>query len=300
MPNQRPINPFPFILSAVIFLACLAGPSIATATDKQVKMMQPSGGLVAATPISIPKPVRLVKIAPAQLPDKTQPNQHLLKAVAGMPTARISDCTLKSVISNEMVFELSYRIPSSLEGPFYGGAFIYESRQQAVNAGYKPLQLTRLPEGTADLTLVLPASAFTSSYIETFLIRSGKILTKTQFKLPFEWNGTTGKLKTRIQPGYVREKTVSPKPRASFCEDYANAAVAQFHLGMKHRLPGIAAPVWSNDQKGHYSWCLQVSDNLAIREDTRRQNHLKKYLHSDLNAATINEPIPGLDPGRGP
>lgn len=291
---------FLLILPAVIILGCLAGQVPAVAEQKVLKMMETPGTVVAATPISIPRPIRLVRMNQPQPPANQTQTQALIKNMAVISAPRITDCYLKSLNGKEMILSLSYDVPGSLADPVFCGAFMYKARQQAVNVGYKPLQLTRLPNGSADLTMVLPETAFTSSYIETFLMRSGKIVTRAQFKMPFEWNGATGKLLMAAKPGAGPDESISSGPELSFCEKYARAAVAQYELGIEHRLPGIVAPAWSNNQRGHYDWCTKVPADFAVNEDRLRQEHLKKHLPSNPDKPFGCGVIPGLNPGRGP
>lgn len=302
MSSQNQIRLSIIILFAALASTVFIGLESVAAQDKPtaVQGILPVDSAVAATPV--PKPVRLEKIDPeTHLGTAPQINQHvktdnnLLKAV--VPVSKITGCEIKSQVGNEMVLRISYEISPEIDGPFYCGAFLYQSRQEAVNAGYKPLQLVKLPNGTADLVMVFPDTAFTAAYVETFLIHSGKIITKARFKLPFSWTGNTGRFNT-LGPGYHHEKANTPENPLSYCEAYAKAAVEQYRMARKYDLPDIAVTGWSDDFKGHLNWCSNVPKSFARSEDTKRQSHLKKYLHNDSNTQYLL--IPGLDPGLGP
>lgn len=298
MPNQNQIRLSIIILFAALASTVFTGLESVDAQDKPaaIQGIQPVDSAVAATPV--PKPVRLEKINPGtatQISQQIKPDNNLLKAV--VPVSKITGCEIKSQVGNEMVLRISYEISPEIDGPVYCGAFLYQSRQEAVNAGYKPLQLAKLPKGTAELVMVFPDTAFTAAYVETFLIHSGKIITKARFKLPFSWTGTTDNFNT-LGPGYHHEKAKTPESTLSYCEAYAKSAVEQYRLARKYNLPGIDAPGWSDDFKGHLNWCSNVPKRFARSEDTKRQSHLKKYLHNDSNTPYLL--IPGLDPGLGP
>ena len=302
MENKNRINLYVCILAIGFIYGNLVFSGQVSADEKQVNLPRSPGNIVAATPISIPRPIRLMKITRVQSLTMEKQQKNPLQAIATIHPAQIDGCRVQSVIGNKMVLDISYTVSTALKGPVFCGAFIYEARQQAVNAGYKPVQLQQLPTGSTGLTMVLPKTPFSSAYIETFLIRSGKIITKTQFDLPFEWYGANGKLLTSVKQGAAHSDSdiQTTDTELSFCEKYARAAVAQYELGVKHQLPGIFAPSWSNDEKGHYNWCMKSPGDFAINEDRLRQTHLRKYLPADPGSPSGRIVIPGLNPGRGP
>jgi hypothetical protein len=108
----------------------------------------------------------------------------------------------------------------------------------------------------------------------------------------------------------------------TFCEEYANTAVAQYSYAIENNLPGIVPPVWSDDYASHYNWCLGVPQGNATQGANLRQGHLERYKKADsaypqnqavsvkagttampaVGKAMVVRPIPTkqFDPGRGP
>jgi hypothetical protein len=54
------------------------------------------------------------------------------------------------------------------------------------------------------------------------------------------------------------------------CKQYADTAVRQNRLNVKKDC-GFTGPGWSSDHKGHYNWCLKVSENAAHQETQSRK-----------------------------
>ncbi len=145
-----------------------------------------NGSAVAATPISIPRPIK-VKTQEAVVPK------------AGYVSLRdIEKAALISLDKNLMQVKLHYRVEPSVVDTLYAGAFLYDADMQAINAGYKPTRELKSPEGDVDITLVLPEEPFHAATIEVFLIRSGKVIVKKYFKCPFIWDGNKGKISRSI------------------------------------------------------------------------------------------------------
>ena len=71
--------------------------------------------------------------------------------------------------------------------------------------------------------------------------------------------------------------------KQQFCNNYADNAVRQYRLGKQHNLPGIVPPVWSDDRKGHFNWCMAVPENFANGERTKRQAYLDKNIAHDAS-----------------
>ena len=128
------------------------------------------GESVAATPISIPRPVKVGKIG---------------TNVEG--TIEISDFI--AMDNNVMHIRLYYQVDPSVADSLYAGAFLYDVNLKAIDTGYKPTREYRSPEGSIDVYLVLPSKPFESATIETFLIHSGKVIVKQYFKAPLRWDG---------------------------------------------------------------------------------------------------------------
>lgn len=281
------------------------------------------GGNVSATPISIPRPIRLEKMVNFQLlnppPSPMQQVQQKPKPVPG----GIDICDLMSVNGNQMVISLKYHLDPSVQAPVYAGGFLYTARQKSVDAGYKPVALRTIHRGDIDVTLVLGPEPFQSQYIMTFLIQSGKVIVNQRFHLAFLWDGEKGRIVNTADMSAQENKVDAVlKNKADFCDGYAREALAQYEFAMKNKLPGIVSPVWSNDYSSHYNWCMKVPDDQAVQGSTLRKNHLKKYASADtpglpelienspaalpgkplLKEPEIGQSIPnkGLDPGRGP
>jgi len=71
---------------------------------------------------------------------------------------------------------------------------------------------------------------------------------------------------------------------AQFCNKYADKAVAQYKLAKKNNLPDINWPMWTDDWNGHYNWCKTVTEDVANKENEKRQAYLDKY----IKPATLN------------
>jgi len=294
--------------------------NIATATSPVVKGAVKQGGAVSATPISIPRPIQLEKFINFVPINK---NQSSTSQVSGALSGSIDGCDLVTVKGNEMVLSLHYRVAPSITGNVYSGAFLYDANQQAVDAGYKPNAIGQLPQGATDTILVLPEKPFRSEYVMTFLIQSGRVIINGRFKLPFLWDGHTGRMLDSAQVKMNKGKIDDVlENKAQFCDYYANQAIAQYTSALNHKLPGIVPPVWSNDYDSHYNWCMKVPNETAMQGYDLRNNYLKKYSVADtaalpdgitnkpanlpgkplVNVPDIQKPIQkkGLDPGLGP
>lgn len=313
-----------------IFIICTffmisGSASTANADSTAVLGAVKQGSNVSATPISIPRPIRLEKIANFKL--LGIPQTSTVTAQQAAPSTQpgsIDTCDLKAVKGDQMVLSLQYRLDPSVKGPVYAGGFLYNDTQTAVDAGYKPVALRTLPKGTIEVIMVLPAEPFKSQYIMTFLIREGKVIVNQRFSLAFLWDGNMGKL---LDPSMAQSQDKNKinavlQNKAKFCDEYAKEALAQYKFAVQHNLSGIVPPVWSNDYNSHYAWCLKVPDDQAIQGSNLRKDHLKKQAAADtpglpellekpmtalpetplVNTPKIAKPIQnkGLDPGRGP
>lgn len=132
-----------------------------------------TGGAVAATPISIPRPVQVGKIKASAL-------------------GTIEKTEFISMDKNVMHIRLYYKVAPSVADGLYGGAYLYDINLKAINAGYKPTREHKAAEGSIDVDLVLPPESFESATLEAFLMHSGKVIVKQYFKMPIRWNGAYG------------------------------------------------------------------------------------------------------------
>ncbi|MFH2092968.1 MAG: hypothetical protein ABIJ31_11450 [Pseudomonadota bacterium] len=306
------------VLLLTVILSGLSG--LALASGPMVNPAIKQGGGVAATPISIPRPIQLEKYT-----QFVPINQNLSNTgqVAGGMVGSIDGCDLVTIKGNEMVLSLHYRVAPTVTDAVYSGAFLYDADQQAIDAGYKPNALSQIPSGTTQTILVLPEKPFQSEYVMTFLIQSGKVIINGRFKLPFLWDGQNGKLLDASQVKMNQKKIDAVlENKAQFCDAYANQAIDQYDFAVKHKLSNIVPPVWSNEYTGHYNWCMKVPNETAIQGNELRNTHLKKYAGANtatlpdgmakkqvqlpgkpiVNGPAIGKPIQtkGFDPGRGP
>ncbi len=312
-------------IAAVIF--CMAVMFMTTdifaADSPAVSGAVKHGESVSATPISIPRPIRLEKMVNFQLLNPlSSPMKQAQKMPAHVPGG-IDECDLISVKGNQMIISLKYHLDPTVQSPVYAGGFLYTAEQQSVDAGYKPVALGKLPKGDIDVTLVLGSEPFQSQYIMTFLIQSGEVIVNQRFHLSFLWDGEKGKMVNAVEMSAEKNKIDAVlQNKAKFCNGYANEARAQYEFAIKNNLPGIVPPVWSSDYSSHYDWCMKVPDDQAIQGSTLRKNHLKKYASADTpglpdllkkgpaalpgksleKKTQIAHPMPkkALDPGRGP
>ena len=60
-----------------------------------------------------------------------------------------------------------------------------------------------------------------------------------------------------------------------FCNQYAEAALLQFHQAQQRHCPGINFPVWHDNKVLHYNWCLGTSRQTVNNEQAKRAAYLK-------------------------
>ena len=286
------------------------------------------GSQVTATPTSIPRPIKLEKMM--QMPAVQQQNTAATDgkmAVLGTSSEAIEACELVAVKGDEMTLRLSYRINPTRPQPIYAGAWLYDSSRQVVDAGYKPIAISAAPGGSVDVVMVLPDRDFRSDYVVTFLMESGRpVFVNGRFKMAYSWqrgvlNGP-GIAHLDVAGASTSPAVSQPQSKSAFCEEYAQTAVAQYSYAITNHLPGIVAPVWTNDYAGHYNWCLGVPHDNATQGTALRQSHLERYKTSTsgssqgqpaavkagattmpaVGKAMVIKPVPTkqLDPGRGP
>lgn len=136
---------------------------------------------VAATPISIPRPIK----AKTTIANVSKAEYISLRD--------IEKAALISADKNKVQVKMHYRVEPAVADNLYAGAFLYDAKLNAINAGYTPTRPQNSPEGDFDITLTLPKEPFRAATIQMFLIQSGKILVKRYFKCPLVWDGTTAR-----------------------------------------------------------------------------------------------------------
>jgi len=280
-----------------------------------------NSGMVSATPISIPRPIRLEKMK--KIAAGSQSNKGTLSSLTPQHDT-IEECELVRLQDNELTLRLHYRISPTRSQPIYAGAWLYDANKQAIDAGYKPIALNAFPAGTIDVVLVLPQQDFKAHYVVTFLMESAQpVFVNGRFALPYRWENGVLKATNDIQS--LKEGgqgAPALQSKQQFCEAYAKTAVAQFNDAIANNLPGIVPPVWSNNSANHYNWCLEVPKENANQGTALRQEHLDRYkvvgqkdimqqknidtIHQKtvqpIDKAMVVKPVPtkNFDPGRGP
>ncbi len=136
------------------------------------------GGVVAATPISIPRPIK----------------EGRIQVAGAIPANKIERAELISLDGNSMHIRFHYRTAGNISNQMYGGAFLYDINLKPVNVGYKPTREYRGSHGQMDIFLTLPAEPFQVATLETLILHGGKVLVKQYFKMPFVWNGNQGNI----------------------------------------------------------------------------------------------------------
>lgn len=282
-------------------------------------------GTIAATPISIPRPIRLEKMQHLSEINMAGAATHAADA-AGLAALHdvIDDCELLGLQGNEITLRVHYRVNPARPQPIYAGAWLYDANKQSIDAGYKPVAIAAFPQGSIDVVLVLPSEDFSSDYVETFLMESGQpVFINGPFKMPYSWkNGVLSEINS-AKMNLKSEPHVPPlQSNMGFCQEYAATAVAQYNYATANKLPGIVPPVWSSDSAAHYSWCLGAPRENANQGNALRQAHIDRYKDvmqnkssgqdsldkgkwetiQALDKAKLVKPIPNkkLDPGLGP
>jgi hypothetical protein len=148
------------------------------------------GGIVAATPISIPRPIK----------------QGGLQVAHAIPANRIERAEMVSLDGNSMHIRFHYRTADSINNQMYGGAFLYDIDMKPVNVGYKPTGEYRGSQGEMDIFLTLPPEPFQSATLETLILHNGKVLVRQYFKMPFVWNGNQGSI---VSPSVIKQAKTS-------------------------------------------------------------------------------------------
>jgi hypothetical protein len=257
---------------SVISIMTLASGAVYTA-EAQVKK------IVGA----VQKPTQLQKINPPQKAVTTQTiNKQAVMAAIDVKE-EISSVKFIGIKGNEMTLRINYRVSAQRKHPIYAGAFLYSDDHQAINAGYKPAQIsTSGKDGYIDIVLVLPEEPFESAYVESFLTQpQDPLFTKGYFTLKHSWKGTTSTAKMeeiKVMP--VNLSNIGVENHQDFCEIYAERALEQYHTAKENNLPDIVPPVWNSDGEAHFEWCLSVDRQQAINGDALRQSHIDNSLNN--------------------
>lgn len=285
------------VLGLVLFGLYLVGLAPAFAAPPMLTG-QKGAEMVAATPISIPRPIRLEAVHTPTPTTAVQmiPGQSVQKIAQ---TGRISACDLSGIRGRELSLSLRYELDRAIRGPVYFGAFLYDADNRAVNVGYKPAMASQLPSGSGSLVLVLPETSFRAAEIETFLMHAGKVIVKQRFSMPLAWDGLSGRLTngTALNTPPVEATGIKGKPQ--FCREYADEATALYRMATVNKVPNIPPPVWSNDHSAHYTWCLSAPYELAIQGSEGRKAHLLQHL--PMSTPGLSKLLQtAINPGRGP
>jgi hypothetical protein len=230
------------------------------------------GGKVAATPISIPRPIKLDKV---NVSNDHQPIITLQSANLSQIEKKdnIISCELLSINDNVMKFRLNYSMSPDRQEPIIAGMFLYDSNRKVINAGYLPAALSSFPNGSVEVTMVLPLEKFSSSYLVAFLIEQDQpVFVNERFRLVYYWQGNR----------------TSQIEKEEFCRDYTQEAINQYHFAIQNKLPNIASPIWTDDSTGHYNWCMRVSKKDAVNGSKLRNNYIEK--HSNIAISPIRTP----------
>lgn len=236
--------------------------------------------VVAATPISIPRPIQLDKITLQELPAAiAKAAQNASLSLSGSPNDMVRSAEVTGINGNEVTLRVRYQYDAARPAPIYAGAFIYDAQGESVNAGYKPAIAGR-PNGFVDITLVLPDEPFRSSHIVAFFMESGRpVFMNERFKFPYAWaDGSLEEVKGARVALSPQQPAAVLQSQEEFCEAYADAAVEQCRLAMSKKLPGIVPPVWSDDGAHHYNWCLTASRDEVKNGQSLRQSYLDQHL----------------------
>ncbi len=173
----------------------------AASKSKAGANVQTGFAAVAATPISIPRPI--------------QPGHPKVAGAVSAQTValQISRAELIGVDGNRMHIRFRYETSGPAGAEMYGGAFLHDAAMHPLPVGYQPTQAYRGAAGSMDVVLNLPSQSFQVATLETFIMRSGKVIGRQYFKMPYIWTGTWGGVvhPSRIQkPGQKNGSPVSP------------------------------------------------------------------------------------------
>jgi hypothetical protein len=191
-------------------------------------------GIVAATPISIPRPIK----------------QGGLKVANAIPANSIERAEMISLDGNSMHIRFHYQTADSINNQMYGGAFLYDIDMKPVNVGYKPTEEYRGSRGQMDIFLTLPAEPFRAATLETLILHNGKVIVRQYFKMPFVWNGSHGSIvdssvikqgktsgfNTQMAVGSKQSMPIMPDMKADIQNMHPRPATANLPVGLD---PGL-------------------------------------------------------------
>ncbi len=235
------------------------------------------GAIKTSQPVA--KPLALEPAAAALNPAMAASASDSAPATALTPVDDvISACELVEMRGAEITLRIHYRVNAGRSQPIWAGAWLYDANGRSIDAGYKPVAIPGLPEGSIDVMVKLPDEGAEAELVETFLMESGKpSFVSRRFRMPGFSGG--GVVAGAAEPQAAGGE--QPTSNEEFCEAYAKLAVAQYAKAVAHHLPDILPPVWSNDAAGHYAWCLGEARELVERGSALRQSYLEQTIETD-------------------
>lgn len=208
------------LFHAIVILSLTAVQGAFYTVAGQTQMVQ-SGQLVAASPIAIPRPIRLEIYNPANkiaglpipipkpvldadtgipapraysaLPKKaTITESATLVPPAGKPDAsamkdEITGFEMVRMRNTTLVVRMHFSIDPDRTRPVYAGAWMFGPGGKDVGVGYKPAIVPRVDTGSVDIILTLPDKPFTTEYVEAMLLQSGQVIAKKRFAAAYAW-----------------------------------------------------------------------------------------------------------------
>ena len=203
---------------SLFVLALTAGPGAFTIVSSQTQIVKP-GQLVEASPIAIPRPIRLEvydpanKIAglpipiprppfnrdtgipaPAALSSKTKIIESTAlalpaeKQAARAMTDDITGFEMVRMRNSTLVARMHFSVDPDRTRPIYAGAWLFGPDKKDVGVGYKPVTIPRVDTGSVEIMLTLPDKTFTTEFAEAMLIQSGQVIAKKRFAAAYTWN----------------------------------------------------------------------------------------------------------------
>jgi len=260
-----------------------AGPPQVAGADKNkaapaVAGAVQAGDSVAATPISIPRPIQLAKLTNWQVPPAIAQRARTSSILNADPRDRVHSAEIVSLMGNEVQLRVGYEFNGARPMPVYAGAYLYDADGLSLNAGYKPAAAGR-PDGFVDITMVLPDAQFQSHHVVVFFMESGQpVFMNARFVFPYRWqNGTLTEVNYKTAAYQAMQGTATEVVSdTDFCQAYANAAIGQYNHAVEQGVPGIEFPVWSDNFDHHYSWCLSVPRESAEQGAAMRQSQIER------------------------
>ncbi len=206
------------LIQVIVVLMLTAGLGAFTTVCSQTQQYNP-GQLLAASPIAIPRPIRLEvydpvnKIAglpipiprppinkdmgipaPAAVPAETKMMKSTTLALpAKKPAIRamkddITGFEMVRMRNSTLVVRMHFSVDPDRSRPIYAGAWLFGPGRKDVGVGYKPVTIPRVDTGSVDIILTLPDEPFTTEFAEAMLIQSGQVIAKKRFAAAYAWN----------------------------------------------------------------------------------------------------------------